>query len=62
MRRRKFITLVIGAAAGWPRLARGERLPVIGYLSSGSVKPNALDAVRLTAFREGLKEVGYVEG
>jgi putative ABC transport system substrate-binding protein len=62
MRRREFITLIIGAAVGWPALARGERLPVIGYLSSGSLKPNALDAVRLTAFRKGLNEVGYVEG
>jgi putative tryptophan/tyrosine transport system substrate-binding protein len=60
IRRREF---VIGgsAAAGWPLAARGQHatIPVIGFLSSGSQQS---DAWRLTAFRRGLKETGYIEG
>jgi putative ABC transport system substrate-binding protein len=60
MRRRKFITL-IGGAAVWPLAARAQQppIPVIGYL--GSETPDRF-ATRLTAFRQGLGATGFDEG
>ncbi len=61
MRRRDFLA-VLGGAAAWPQLARGQqrRVPTIGYLDAGSLAESRQE--NMAAFRQGLAETGYVEG
>jgi putative ABC transport system substrate-binding protein len=62
MQRRDFITLLAGAAAMWPLTVRAQQpaMPVVGFLLSGTLPETPHD--RVTAFRQGLKEAGFVEG
>jgi putative ABC transport system substrate-binding protein len=62
MRRREFISLLGGSLVAWPLDSRAQQpaaMPVIGFLDSRL--PDAITD-RLRAFRQGLKDVGYVEG
>jgi putative ABC transport system substrate-binding protein len=60
MRRREFMTLVGGAASSLPLSIRAQpAVPVVGFLYAGPPEPNSR---RVTAFRNGLNDVGYVDG
>jgi putative ABC transport system substrate-binding protein len=61
MRRREFISLLGSAAVTWPFAARAQRptVPVVGFLGT-TTQQDFSD--RVAAFREGLKETGFVEG
>ena len=59
MRRREFITLGGGAVIAWPFTAHAQQpvMPVIGFLDGQS-----FDLHLMTAFRQALKDAGYIEG
>jgi putative tryptophan/tyrosine transport system substrate-binding protein len=61
VRRREFIKAIAGSVVAWPLAARAQQpaLPVIGFLRSTSF---ADSTNMVTAFRQGLKETGFVEG
>jgi hypothetical protein len=61
IRRRDFITL-LGGAAVWPLAVSAQqagKIPLVGYLSPGS---STAELARDEAFRQGLRELGYIEG
>ena len=64
MKRRQFITLIGGAAAAWPLVARGQvtrTRPLIGRLSSGAKDVPPVSKY-IDRFLAGMRELGYVEG
>jgi putative ABC transport system substrate-binding protein len=61
MRRREFITLFCSAVA-WPLAAAAQtatRIPQVGYIGGS---PTGVGGHIFEAFRQGLRELGYVEG
>src|SRR5947209_7433905 len=59
--RRKFLATLGGAAVAWPLAVRAQQtaIPVIAYLDATT----AVDSVyRVSAFRDGLKEAGFIDG
>jgi putative ABC transport system substrate-binding protein len=59
MQRREFMTLLGGATVSWPLAARAQQGPVVGYLSG---RTQSEEATFTEAFRDGLKQTGFVEG
>ncbi|MGB8609633.1 hypothetical protein [Bradyrhizobium sp.] len=60
MRRRDFVALLGGAGAMWPLAEHAQQptMPVVGFL--GSVLPDSSAALMRDAFRQGLKDTGYI--
>src|ERR1700758_3575186 len=64
VRRREFIA-VLGGAAAWPMVARGQqpaKVWRVGYLSPGTSVTNAAGVMMTEAFRLKLQDLGYIEG
>src|SRR4029077_19415554 len=64
MRRRQFITLLVGAAAAWPLAARAQqdgRVRRVGWLIGGT-EGDARPRASVAALRGGLAKLGWIEG
>src|SRR5262245_35392701 len=61
MQRRRFISLLGGAAVAWPFVARAQQstMPVVGFVNIASAKSYA---PQVSAFSRGLREAGYIDG
>lgn len=62
MRRRKFLSLLGGAAVGWPLVARAQQMGKLYRIGILETIPMAQNAANLDALRKGLRDLGYVEG
>jgi putative tryptophan/tyrosine transport system substrate-binding protein len=62
VKRRAFITLLGSAAVTWPIATRAQQpaMPVVGFIRGGTLTDVAHN--RVSAFRQGLKEAGFVDG
>src|SRR5258707_11154537 len=61
MKRRELLTLLGGAAAAWPLVARAQQaatMPRVGWIAIGTPQGSEF----FNAFRQGLRQLGYVEG
>jgi putative ABC transport system substrate-binding protein len=59
MRRRDFIKVIVGSVVAWPLVAQSQNAPRIGWIFPGASAGNPTE---LAGFKEGLRELGYVEG
>jgi putative ABC transport system substrate-binding protein len=62
VKRRDFITLLGGAAVAWPLAARGQQSEKISRIGLLTRKTDASVSTQINAFREGLRDLGWVEG
>jgi putative tryptophan/tyrosine transport system substrate-binding protein len=63
LRRREFITLLGGAATAWPFAARAQQpTPTVPQVRVGVLTASPPTRAMLNAFREGMRERGYIEG
>jgi hypothetical protein len=62
MKRREFITLLVGAAVAWPLAARAQQPGKVYRIGMLETISEALNAANLAAFRKSLSDLGYIEG
>ena len=62
LKRRDFITLLGGAAAMWPPAARAQQRAKVAHIGYLGLVSASWHTPRITAFRAGLRDLGYAEG